>query len=423
MSVAHVYQCECPNCCHPFDHPDKTLHHQINLLMGRLDEQQRRWYAAVEASRHGQHGVRLLSQITGLDEKTIRRGRYELEQGLEGRPPDRVRLPGAGRPSVERTHPEAETKLMAFIDNDIAGNPMNDQRWLRRSLAKLKTGLLDKGISFCGETIRRLLDKHDIRLKSNVKRLTPKAHSDRDVQFQYIQRQRQAFEIAGWPCISVDTKKKELIGPFYHSGRVWCQQAPQVYMHDFPNDAIGRSVPYGIYDTHNNLGSVYVGKSADTPEFAVDAIAHWWQHEGRYRFPNAPELLILADGGGSNGYRPRAWKQQLQVKLVDALGLTVTVCHYPPGASKWNPVEHRLFSEISKTWAGTPLTSFELMLDGIRKTTTTSGLKVQATLVENEYAKGIKVDEDEMKTLAIEKHATCPEWNYTIRPRNTGSYF
>lgn len=423
MSVARVHQCGCSACCQSCDHPDQTLHHQINMLMSRLDEQQRRWYAAVEASRHGQPGVRLLAQITGLDEKTIRRGQHELAQDLKGRPMNRVRLPGAGRPAVERTHPDAEAKLLASIDNDIAGNPMNGQRWLRRSLAKLKTGLFEQGISFCRETIRRLLEKQKIRLKSNVKRLTPKAHPDRDQQFRYIQEQRRMFAAAGWASISVDTKKKELIGPFYNSGRVWCQQAPHVYMHDFPNDAIARSVPYGIYDVHNNLGSVYVGKSADTSEFAVEAIVQWWRDNGCHRFPNTPELLILADGGGSNGYRPRAWKQQLQAKLVDAFGLTVTVCHYPPGASKWNPIEHRLFSEISKTWAGTPLTSFEVMLDAIRQTTTTTGLKVQATSIEKQYLKGVQVDDNEMKTLNIEKHATCPEWNYTIRPRSTGSYF
>lgn len=207
------------------------------------------------------------------------------------------------------------------------------------------------------------------------------------------------------------------------AGRVWCRQAPQVYTHDFPNDAIGRSVPYGIYDVHNNLGSVYAGKSADTPAFAVDAIVQWWQDESCQRFLDTSELLILADSGGSNGYRARAWKQQLQAKLVDAFGLTVTVCHYPPGASKWNPIEHHLFSEISKTRAGTPLTSFEVMLDAIRHTTTTTGLKVQATLVEKEYAKGVKIEDEEMKTLCIEKHSTSPEWNYTIRPRSTGSNF
>lgn len=259
MSESPIRQCECHRCQSSFDHCDKTLHHQINLLMSRLDEQQRRWYAAVEAHRFGAHGIRLLSQITGLDEKTIRRGRQELEHNLADRPTDRVRLPGAGRRLVEKTQPEAEPTLMSLIENDIAGNPITGQRWLRRSLAKLKTGLLEKSIALCGETIRRLLDKHGIRLKSNVKRLTPKAHPDRDQQFQYLQGQRHAFEVLGWPRISVDTKKKELIGPFYNSGRVWCQQAPEVYMHDFPNDALGRSVPYGVYDLHNNHGSVYVG--------------------------------------------------------------------------------------------------------------------------------------------------------------------
>lgn len=202
---------------------------------------------------------------------------------------------------------------------------------------------------------------------------------------------------------------------------MWCAEAPKVYIHDFPQDAVGKAVPYGIYDVQNNLGYVAVGQSADTPEFAVDALVWWWRHFGQYRFPDAPELLVLADSGGSNGYRSRLWKQQLQTKLVDAFGLTVTVCHYPTGASKWNPVEHRLFSEIGKTWAGTPLTSFELVLECIRSTTTATGLKVEATLIEKAYETGIRVSDKEMEALVLERHDTCPDWNYTIRPRQTGS--
>jgi hypothetical protein len=269
------------------------------------------------------------------------------------------------------------------------------------------------------ETIRRLLGSAKISLKGNIKRLTPKAHPQRDTQFTYVQGQRHAFRLAGWPSISVDTKKKELIGPFHQSGQVWCEQGPQVYMHDFPNDALARAVPYGIYDQQHQQGHVYVGLSADTAELAVDAIVDWWANTGCTLYPDAPELLILADGGGSNGYRSRLWKQQLQAKLVDAFDLPVTVCHYPPGASKWNPIEHRLFSEITKTWAGTPLTSIDLMLACIRDTRTEAGLTVQATLIDKTYEKGIKVSNQEMAELAIEPHATCPQWNYTLRPRKT----
>lgn len=306
-----------------------------------------------------------------------------------------------------------------MVQDDVAGDPVHGRRWIRRSLSSLQCALHEVGHCLGRETIRRLLGSAKISLKGNIKRLTPKAHPQRDTQFTYLQGQRQAFRVAGWPSISVDTKKKELIGPFHHSGQVWCEQGPQVYMHDFPNDALARAVPYGIYDQQHQQGHVYVGLSADTAEFAVDAIVDWWANTGCTLYPDAPELLILADGGGSNGYRSRLWKQQLQAKLVDAFDLPVTVCHYPPGASKWNPIEHRLFSEITKTWAGTPLTSMDLMLACIRDTKTETGLTVHASLIEATYQKGIKVSDQAMAELAIELHATCPQWNYTLRPRKT----
>lgn len=421
MLVSQVHLCECEVCQSREHHPDQAVHHQINIFMRRLDEQQRRWYAALEALRMGHGGTIKMSQITGLSERTIRRGKGELEQDLQGRPQDRVRLPGAGRPKVEKTQPQVEQVLVDLLEDEVAGDPQSGRRWIRRSLSKLRSGLIQKGYRLCRETIRRLLHKRQIRPRSNFKRLVANPHPDRDVQFQYIQTQRQAFQAVGWPIISVDTKKKELIGPFQNPGQVWCEHPQSVYMHDFPGDALGQAVPYGIYDLLQQRGYVYVGQSAETPEFAVDAIVRWWKQAGHKLYPEAPELLILADGGGANGCRSRRWKQQLQVKLVDALGLTVTVCHFPTGASKWNPIEHRLFSEISKTWAGTPLTSFEVMVEGIRATTTESGLQVRAVRIQKPYEKGLEVSQDEMKSLTIEKHATCPNWNYTIRPRKPES--
>jgi hypothetical protein len=300
----------------------------------------------------------------------------------------------------------------------VAGEPQTNYRWVRQSLQKIRQALSEQqGTHLSCGTIRRLLKKQNIRPRSNVKRLHPKPHSDRDRQFQYLVNQRKAFLRAGWPCISVDSKKRELIGLFYNRGTQWCQTAQSVNTHDFPSYAEGHAVPYGIYDLAHNLGYVAVGKSADTPEFAVDAIVWWWLQFGSWRFPDAPELLILADAGGSNGYRPRRWKQQLQVKLADAIGLAVTVCHYPTGASKWNPIEHRLFSQISRTWAGMPLTSYDILLDGLRSTQTKSGLRVQATSFDKTYQKGLSVTDAEMKLLMIQKHVTCPNWNYTIRPR------
>jgi hypothetical protein len=312
--------------------------------------------------------------------------------------------------------PDTEQALLALLQDEVAGDPISGQQWIRRSLRELQAGLAQVQQFVSHETVRRLLLKHKISPKSNVKRLVPKPHPDRDTQFSYIKGQRARFQAAQWSIISVDTKKKELIGLFKNPGRTWQSTPTPVYLHDFANDALGRAVPYGIYDVPHNQGYIYVGQSADTPEFAVACITDWWQRWAQ----QTPELLILADGGGCNGYRPRRWKQQLQVQLADAFGLTLTVCHYPPGASKWNPIEHRLFSEISKTWAGTPLSSFELMLTAIRNTKTATGLKVEAVLVEQTYQRELTVSDDEMATLALEKHSTCPNWNYTIRPRNLG---
>jgi hypothetical protein len=273
------------------------------------------------------------------------------------------------------------------------------------------------------ETIRCLLHKQRIRPKSNNKRRHPRPSPDRNLQFEYLNSQRAAFEKARWPCISVDSKKKELLGNFFNRGRQWSREPLAVNTHDFPSYADGRALPYGIYDVRHNLGYVAVGQSVDTPEFAVDAIVWWWQQFGCLLYPDAPELLLLADGGGRNGCRARRWKQQLQVKVADAYQVAVTVCHYPTGASKWNPVEHRLFSQITRTWAGTPLTSIDVVLDGIRSTTTSTALHVEATLFDKEYEKGLSVTDEEMELLTIERHMTCAQWNYTIRPRKTGSNF
>lgn len=315
-------------------------------------------------------------------------------------------------------------KLLEVVEPEVAGNPQTGQRWVCQSLSKIQTALeTEKEIELSRETIRGFLNQAKIRPKSNVKRLHPKPHPERDGQFQYLNSQRAAFQKAGWPTISVDTKKKELLGNFFNRGTQWCRQATAVNTHDFASYANGQAIPYGIYDLQHNVGYVAVGQSADTPELAVDAIAWWWLHFGQPLYPQAPELLILADGGGSNGYRPRRWKQQLQLKVADAFDLAVTVCHYPTGASKWNPIEHRLFSQISHTWAATPLTSMEVLLDGLRTTTTITGLRVQATLIETVYQKGLSVTDEEMQLLMIEKHDVCPQWNYTIRPRKSGSNF
>lgn len=295
---------------------------------------------------------------------------------------------------------------------------MGEYKWTRNSLRHLSAELKSMGHAASRMTVSRLLRKQDYSLKANVKRLCGPAHPDRERQFEYIEAQKQAYVEAGLPVISVDTKKKELIGDFYNSGRSWLIEPQPVNVHDFRQDALGRAVPYGIYDLVHKLGYVYVGNSAETGQFAVDAIAMWWEREGRAGFGGADRLLILADGGGGNGYQPRLWKQQLKEQLADQLGLEVTVCHYPTGASKWNPIEHRLFGPISINWAGKPLRSFETMLAYIRGTTTQGGLKIKASLLDRHYDKGVKVSDQQMKALELERHEVCPNWNYTIRPRS-----
>lgn len=301
---------------------------------------------------------------------------------------------------------------------ETAGDPCSGQKWVRSSLRQLSQRLGARGHPASPPTVGRLLAAQGYAVRVNAKqREARSAHPDRAAQFTHIAEQRQAFAAAGVPVISVDTKKKELIGDFKNAGAAWSQEPEVVNVHDFRSDALGRAVPYGIYDLTHNRGSVVVGTSADTPEFAVAAIADWWDQEGALAFPGATQLLILADSGGSNGCRPRCWKQQLQEQLCDLRGLTVSVCHYPTGCSKWNPIEHRLFSQISSNWAGKPLRTWETLLAFLRGTTTTTGLEVRAVLHDQLYPTGRKVSDAAMATLDLEPHAVCPLWNYTLRPR------
>jgi hypothetical protein len=310
--------------------------------------------------------------------------------------------------------------LQGLVEPVTAGDPMTEQKWVRVSLRHLSRQLGEAGHPASPPTVRRLLDDQGYRLHANTKQLeSSAAHPDRDEQFQYITEQRQVFRAAGLPEISVDTKKKELIGRFKNAGRTWSQQAEAVNVHDFRPDALGRAVPYGIYDLLHNRGTVYVGQSADTPRFAVDLLARWWVDEGQDAFPAASELLILADGGGSNSARSRVWKQQIQEQLCDRYGLAVTVCHYPPGCSKWNPIEHRLFGPISSNWAGRPLDTWDTMLGYLHGTTTTTGLTVRAALHDGAYQTGESVSDAVMATLNLTRHDVCPNWNYTLRPRPT----
>ncbi len=314
------------------------------------------------------------------------------------------------------------TALQALVEPVTVGDPMSGQKWVCASLRSLSRSLGEAGHPARPPTVRRLLDDQGYRLHANTKQLEAgAAHPDRDQQFQYIAKQRQAFSAAGLPQISVDTKKKERIGPFKNAGRVWSQAAEAVNAHDCRQDALGRAVPYGIDDLTHNRGTVYVGQSADTPRFAVEMLARWWDDEGQAAFPEATEVLILADGGGSNSARSRVWKQQLQHQLCDRHGLTVTVGHYPTGCSKWNPIEHRLFGPIRTTWAGHPLATWDTMLHYLRGTTTQTGRTVRAALHHGTYQTGERVSDADMSILNLERHAVCPAWNYTLRPQATGA--
>jgi Rhodopirellula transposase DDE domain len=300
---------------------------------------------------------------------------------------------------------------------ETAGDPMTEQKWVRSSLRRLSQRLGMRGHTASPPTVRRLLKKHKYTLKVNRKtKETGRGHPDRETQFAYIEAQKQAAREEGVPMISVDTKKKELIGDFKNAGQTWRQEPEAVNTHDFPQAALARAVPYGIYDLQHNRGSVYVGTSADTPQFAVTAIATWWETVGRVAYPHADRLQIFADAGGSNGCRPRAWKHALQTQLADRFGLQVTVCHYPTGCSKWNPIEHRLFSSISLNWAGQPLRTLSILLAYLRGTRTTTGLTVSATLLEGTFPLGQRIAKQAMAALQLELHQTCPRWNYTLHP-------
>jgi hypothetical protein len=311
--------------------------------------------------------------------------------------------------------------LQAVVEPETAGDPMRDQKWVRSSLRHLSTRLGDSGHPASPPTVARLLDKLGYALHVNAKKIEASAEQpDRQAQFDHIVEQKAAFAAAGQPIISVDTKKKELIGNFKNGGATWHREAAAVNVHDFRQDTLGRAVPYGIYEPLRNQGTVYVGQSADTPHIAVDVIAHWWQSIGYPSYVAVDRLLILADGGGSSAYRSRLWKQRIQEQLCDRHGLTVTVCHYPTGCSEWNPVEHRLFGPISLNWAGQSLLDWETLLAFIRGTKTTTGLTVQAFLHEGVYKAGSTASDAEMEMLSIEHYAVCAKWSYTIRPHSGG---
>ena len=294
---------------------------------------------------------------------------------------------------------------------------MTGLKWTRRTTQKIAAQLYRFGIHVSARTVSRLLKQMDYSLRVNHKKRSAGSGQDRDQQFAYIAETREQFAQQGWPVISVDSKKKELVGHFKNAGTAWRREPLLVNDHDFRSSAHGIAIPYGVYDVQANRGALFIGTSHDTLQFAVDSLSKWWTYDGRRRYPKASQLLVLADGGGSNSHRARAWKYFLQQRFCDRYRLPVTVCHYPTGTSKWNPIEHRLFSEISKNWAGRPLDSYETIINYARSTSTSTGLEVKAYLVHTDYPKGVAITKEQMKQLSIERHDTQPTRNYTLLPR------
>ena len=382
-----------------------------------LDERQWRLLLGAEARAIGLGGVKLVAAAVGASADTVARGARELEAGIE--PDGRVRRKGAGRPAVEDADPGLVRALEALVDPESRGDPESPLRWTTKSTSHLAGELAAAGHEVAARTVARLLGEAGYSLQGNAKSVEGKQHPDRDAQFRYISAQVVAFQAAGDPVISVDTKKKELVGNYANGGAEWEPAgAPRrVNVHDFADKDLGKAVPYGVYDVTASTGWVNVGTDADTGQFAVESIRRWWNTVGRSAYPHAARLLITADSGGSNGSRLRLWKTEMAAFAGQA-GLEITVLHLPPGTSKWNRIEHRLFSHISMNWRGRPLESREVIIETISAVTTRTGLRVQAVLDTGIYPRGIKIPDKEMKAFEaahLHRHPFHGDWNYTIR--------
>ena len=392
------------------------------ILSPLLDERARRLWAAVEARAIGRGGISQGAEATRLSRATIRAGLQELAHPRSTTAPqapvERVRRPGGGRKPLGAHDPHLVRALETLLDPVTRGDPMSLLRWTCKSAAKLAATLQTQGHVVSERTVNRLLHDLGYSLQANRKTLEGRAHPDRDAQFQYINRRAKVFQKQGQPVIAVDTKKKALVGQFRQNGREWPPQGQpeEVQVHDFPNEALGKVIPYGVYDEVTNSGWVSVGIDHDTAEFAVETVRRWWRHMGSTVYPRAKRLLITADGGGSNGSRCRLWKVELP-RLADEIGLLISVCHFPPGTSKWNKIEHRMFCHMTENWRGRPLVSREVVVNLIGHTTTKTGLAIRSELDENHYPTGREVTAQQMESLAIKQDKFHGDWNYTIQPR------
>jgi hypothetical protein len=397
------------------------LREKYEQLGPLLNERQRRLWAASEALALGRGGIARVTDATGLSRPTVRAGLRELRL-RQGQPEkvlaaERVRRPGGGRRALTATDPTLLRDLERLIDPVTRGDPCSPLRWTCKSTAKLAAALQAQGHTVSARKVAQLLHDLDYRLQAPRKTREGAQHPERNAQFEHIAAQTEAFQRRGQPVISVDTKKKELVGDFQQKGREWrpAYAWEEVRVHDFPDPQLGKAIPYGVYDMTQDVGWVSVGIDHDTAAFAVAAVRQWWDRLGRTTYPRATELLVVADGGGSNGSRNRLWKWALQ-QFADATGLRVRVCHYPPGTSKWNKIEHRLFCHITRNWRGRPLVSLQVIVSLIGTTTTATGLRVQAALDTHTYPVGVKVTKQQYATINLHRADFHGDWNYTITP-------
>jgi len=392
---------------------------RIEAMLPFLDERQRRLFLAAEANGLGYGGLKFVSEASGVSAPTIISGQKELEEGAEPLPDGRVRKKGGGRKSVSERSPETLELLNALIGSSVSGDPMGPLMYVSKSTRHLSAELKEKGFPASHTTVSEMLKEEGYRMQGCSKSISPNSqHPDRDAQFDHINAISKECFAKGCPVLSVDAKKKELVGNFSNGGTEYHRSgdAPKVMDHDFELKTLGKASPYGVYDVFRNAGFVNIGVGSDTAEFAVESIRRWWEKVGSRRYPDAESIMITADCGGSNGYRLRLWKLLLQ-ELADETGRSIAVCHYPPGTSKWNAIEHRLFSFISMNWRGRPLISTALIMDLISSTSTTKGLTVECMFDGNTYERGRKVSDEEFDGINIEFDEFHGEWNYTIRPR------
>jgi transposase len=394
-----------------------VLREKYTALAPVLTERSRRLWAASEARALGRGGIAQVVRVTGIARSTIERGLREIEAEGEVLDPERTRRPGGGRKSAKAKDATLLVDLDSLVEPTASGDPESPLRWTSKSVRNLAEALRQMGHEVSHTLVAELLHELDYSLQANVKTREGRQHPDRDAQFRYINDQVRRVHRAGAPAISVDTKKKELVGNFKNAGQEWRPKGdPEaVRVHDFLVPEQGKGIPYGVYDLHRDEGWVSIGVDHDTASFAVNTIRRWWKEMGRPVYGRAGSLLITADAGGSNGSRLRLWKWELQ-KFANRTGLAITVCHFPPGTSKWNKIEHRLFSHIAMTWRGKPLTSLATIVSLIGATTSRSGLRVRSEIDRRSYPAGLTVTDDQMAKLIFEPHRFHGDWNYTIRP-------